>query len=113
MFDFAESDRFKWCRMHDDYLKDKLTGEFIYQMAYPSGPVPADIKLQACEFFRLIRDEKARIEKADDDQEMEEIRALIKNQNETKEERAARKEKARIYNDVMNEGGEGFNPYAD
>lgn len=108
----AKTDRFSWFWGQDGYVIDKQAGRSIYQMGYikPQGfgadPVPDDVKQQVKAFFRAIEAENARLkaerEAAD--------RAAIAAAPRMTAERLA---KARRYDELMNEGGDGYNPYRD
>jgi hypothetical protein len=106
----AETERFSWWFGQDSYLHDKLVNANIYQMSYgwesPHKITDDTIKL-AREFWDTLSKEQDRVKKEQEEIEMEAIR---KEELEMRT-RPFNAKKAKQYDNIMNEGGEGYNPY--
>ena len=111
----SEDGRFVWGSLTDSYVKDAVVGRDIYQMRYvgyaigDSAPVPDSVAGAAREFL-------AAVFKAQSDAKKERPNAgpnLIKNQKYANLSDAEIKRLEAEYDDLQNEGGEGFNPYRD
>lgn len=108
----AENERFSWFFGQEDWLFDKQAGRMIYQMSwmntdsFGSVPLPEeDIKLVR-KFFYELAFLKAESKKQEQKQKQEEPPCAYENMTE-----AERKKKEQEYDDLYNEGGEGYNPY--
>lgn len=112
----AENDFFTWYFLSPDYLVCKKTGKIIYQMSYlrSNGGSDAIIDTQVKDKVLKFWDELALITKhAEEKYETAETCALkLPNHLEGLTFKEI-KEKEKVYDDVMNEGEEGFNPYRD
>lgn len=107
----AESNLFSWMWLNDSYLHCKTTGKTICQMAYlrntfGSDPIADEATRNAIlDFWEQLRaiDTAAR-EQAE---KAEYEAALAEAMRQTPE----RERKARAYDNLYNEGAEGYNPY--
>ena len=108
--------RFSWFAGQDGYINDKQAGRSVYQMSYmgkkmgESDPLPADVAQMVLEFWAGLRAAQKEAEDARMKRDIEEIEATPRISDA---ERAARRKAEKEFDNLFNEGAEGFNPYRD
>lgn len=107
----AENERFSWFWGQSSTLKCKTTGAFIYQC---QGMEENDLRA-ARKFYAELRLIKNAAEKAYAQSQLEKERVAREKRGENPWTKglshAEIKRKAKEWDDINNEGGEGFNPY--
>jgi hypothetical protein len=116
--------RYVWFWGQDGYLHDNKAGLSIYQMHYMrthemgGDPVPDDVRNDARAFWAALSQEKQRAEKAHEAAELAEIAAEIEVRKSQRyrpdvADHTERARQERLYDDIHNEGAEGYNPWRD
>lgn len=114
----SQDGRYTWFCGADGYLQDTQAGRAIYQMAYlrngsfGSDPLPADVESDARAFWAALHAAQQALAADHRAAEMTALQAEIDGaQAEDPKARAERERRAREYDELQNEGGEGYNPY--
>ena len=102
--------RYTWFCGQDDFINDVQAARSIYQMAYinkageglGSKPLPADVEADARAFWAALREAEAATI-------VPKVINLIPVASDS--EFAARRAAEKHFDDINNEGGEGYNPY--
>lgn len=106
--------RYTWFTGSESRLHDSAVGRAIYQMRYlrlhgfGSDPLPPEVERDARAFWAALHAEERAAEAAERERRIAESRAMPRISDE---EFFARRAKERAFDDLHNEGGEGFNPY--
>ncbi len=118
----AENDRFSWHFLQESFLLDKIEERAIYQMAYMrkqgmgsdeiTDPDVVEAVRRFWDDLHLLQDDaEKRYEAKQAEKEKQEIKAFFNSPLVRGLSHAEIEHKAREYDEIHNEGGEGFNPY--
>lgn len=112
--------RYRWFWGQDGFLVDTVADRAIYQMRYMrrtelgSDPLPDDVAEDARAFWAALFAEKDRAARVWREKELAELHAeaeAVAYRPEVTGAERARQERA--YDNLHNEGGEGYNPWRD
>ena len=109
--------RFAWFHGQEDWLRDTAAGKSIYQMRWMrteemgSDPLPEEERQLVRAFWAAL--EAAQQQPASEEAEERDVPAEAAPRYRPEVVGAERQRQQKIYDEVQNEGGDGFNPWRD